>query len=249
MITNKSAEGTVVLNFSYGLAGNLNSGCSVDIYSNKSGTYTPNYGTYGYNPYPLYPHQYLIRGYGKPYHNFYYSCLILRTSNKNIQITSRYNYTYNDNLATMSSMSIEYHFKPNVTYEISLLTHFVDNRKLTESKHSEGFPSLIAELRDSPVLSNIEGACENNLRNWGYLVNYHRSYTLEDNTIKDRNITFKFSPTEQKNALIISLIPKLTEDRTVEAPYSDYTMLLPTVTIKELPFDPSINVSGGGGRR
>ena len=250
--TNKSSDGTFVFDFSYGISSNTNSGCDMDIYSSSSGTYYKNYGVYGYNPFPYneVTKEYLIRGYGKPYHNYYYNSLILRTSNKNNQyLHPRYGYILNDNIATTSAISIEYQFKPNVTYEISLLTRFVDNRKLTEDKKSEGFPSVIVELRDSPILSTIEEACENNLRNWSSLLNYKRSYTLEDSIIKDRIIIFKFSPTEQKNALIITLIPKLTEDRAIEAPYSNYTMLLPTINIKELPFDSSLNVSGGRGNR
>lgn len=249
--TNKSSDGIFVFDFSYGIS-NKNSGCSIDIYSSSSGTYYKNYGVYGYNPFPYNPltNEYLIRGYGKPYHNYYYNSLVFKTSNKNNQyLHPRYNYIVNDNIATTSAMSIEYQFKPNITYEISLVTYFNDNRKLTEDKQSEGLPSVIVELRDSPILSTIDEACENNLRNWSSLVNYKRSYTLEDNVIKYRTITFKFSPTAQKNALVISLIPKSTESRAIEAPKSDYTMLLPTITIKELPFDPSINVNENRGNR
>lgn len=248
-ITAKTSEQSTILDFNYGMYNYTNSGCTIKRYNGDKEYYT-DAGVYGANPYPQ-NNGYLIRGYGKPHHNIQYNSLILKTSNENFQyVNPRYNTILNRNLATTSEMSIEYQFKPNITYEISLLTHFVDNRKLTEKKNSEGFPSLIVELRDSPILSTIEQACENDLQNWLYLANYHRSYTLENSIIKDRIITFKFSPTEQKNALIISLIPKLTEDRSKEAPKSSYTMLLPTITIKELPFDPSLNISEDrGGRR
>ncbi|WP_406843019.1 hypothetical protein [Flavobacterium soyae] len=246
--TNKLSDGTMVFDFSYGIANKTNSGCTVDIYSNSSGTYYTNYGVYGYNPYPYNPvtNQYLIRGYGKPYHNYYYNSLILQTSNKNNKgLTPRNNIIINDNLAKSSAMSIEYKFKPNITYEISLKTFFNDNRKLVENKQSEGFPTVNVHLSDSPLLSTIEKTCENDIIRIASLVNYTKSYTLEDNIIKDRIITYKFSPTEEKNALIISLVPKLGEDRSIEVPKSNYTMVLSTVTIKELPFDPSINSSGG----
>lgn len=236
--TRKLSDGTVVLDFSYGISGNTNSGCTVDVYSSSTGTYNTNRGVYGYYPYSLHPdkNQYLIRGYGKPHHNYYYNSLILQTSNNS--------FTYNHR-PSCSAISIEYEFKPNITYEISLLTHFVDNRKLTESKHSEGFPSVNVYLSDSPILSSIDKACEKNIFRTAILTNYARSYTLEDNIIKDRTLQFKFSPTEEKKALIISLFPNVSDTRGTAVPISNYTMLLPTVTIKELPFDPSINITEG----
>lgn len=237
-LTNKASDGTVILDFSYGIAGNTNSGCTVDIYSNSTGTYNTNRGVYGYNPYPLHPdtNQYLIRGYGKPYHNYYYNSLILQASNN----SAAYNYR-----PTCSAISIEYEFKPNVTYEISLETIFNDNRKLTETKHSEGFPTVNVYLNGSPILSSIDKACEKDIFLTATPRNYVRSYTLEDNIIKVRTLQFKFSPTEEKKALIIFLLPKLSDSRSTAVPINNYTMLLPTVTIKELPFDPSINITGG----
>ena len=229
--TLKTSNETTVLNFNYGIGESTQSGCQVKKYKNDTEAYYTDQGVYGYNPFPQ-NNGYLVRGYGTPHHNLYYNSLILQASNN----SKAYYYQ-----PTCSAISIEYKFEPNVTYEISLETFFNDNRKLTETKNSEGFPSVNVYLNDSPILSSIDKSCEKDIFRIVSSVNYLKSYTLEDNIIKNRTLKFKFSPTEEKKALIISLLPKLSDSRATAGPVSNYTMVLPSVTIKELPFDSSIN--------
>ncbi|WP_264551666.1 hypothetical protein [Flavobacterium sp. N2038] len=253
-LTGKTSEQSVILNFMGGISETTNSGCTIDVYSEYlENHYTTDKGVYGHNPFPLYPrtNEYLIRGYGKPHQNFYYNALVMNASNKGIKRTvSRNNIPVNDNSSKISAISIEYPFKANITYEISLKTFFNDNRKMIDNIQSNGFPILSASLEDTGILFGGITSCENDLKYSATNQNYMRSYTLEDNMAKERIITYKFSPTEVKNALSIMLLPTRGERGTDQKiPTSDYTMVLLTVTIIEKPFDPSINVIRNGGRR
>lgn len=243
--TSKTSEQTTVLDFNYGIYDHTNSGCTIKRYNGDKEYYT-DAGVYGYNPYPQ-VNGYLVRGYGTPNQNLYYGALVLHTTNKGIQtVDSRSKTVINDNLSTIAAISIEFPFKANVTYEISLKTFFIDNRKMVENIQSSGYPTLNATLENSGILFGGNTSCENNYRPSGTLRNYIKSYTLEDNIIKDRVVTYKFSPTEAKSALIFTLLPERGQ-RGVDAkiPTSRYTMVLRSVTITEKPFDPSQNEVGG----
>ncbi len=240
-LTSKSEENSITINFNYGIADYPNSGCTDEKYDGNSGK---NYIVGVYGPNPVNRSGFLVRGYGKPNHNYYYNSLILKASNKSIKFEEqRTGRIINSNLSTISAISIEYPFKANITYEITVKTFFNDNRKLVENVHSSGFPTLTAALQDSGILFGGIATCENSFRPIGITANYTKDYTLEDNIIKDRTLTYKFSPTEVKNALSFTLIPH-TGGRGVDIPIpaNDYTMLLKSVTITEKPFDPSLNI-------
>lgn len=244
--TSKTSEQSTFINFDYGIADSTKSGCTFDKYNQSSGTYTTtDAGVYGHNPAPQ-DNGYLVRGYGVPYHNQYYNALILQTTNKAIKRTdTRTNVTINDNLPTIAAISIEFPFKANVTYEISLKTLFIDNNLLIGTVASNGYPTLHAALQDSGILFGGITTCEKTSRQSGIAENYIKSYTLENNIKKERIITYKFSPTEAKNALAFILRPH-TGGRGVDVkiPTNNYTMRLRTVTITEKPFDPSLNITG-----
>ncbi|WP_338840804.1 hypothetical protein [Flavobacterium ginsenosidimutans] len=260
--TYKTSEHTVSINFGYPPTHPSNSGCTVKRYNNGNSYYTDS-GVYGINPYP-YPtsegKSCLVRGFGTPHHNLYYGSLILFVSNKEekrTDIRSRVT-SHNDNQG--SAISIEYPFKANVSYEINLTVIFYDNRYLIDKKFSDGFPTVYAQLKDDgiitpPYLRNInldpcvkDGVIGLDATDY---VNNTRSFTLDSRGQIERYINFKFSPTKEKKALLISLHPKISDGLSA-IPINDYTMALPIIKITEKPFDPSLNVeiktSEGEGR-
>jgi hypothetical protein len=242
-ITSKVA-GQSIINFNYGIGDPTNSGCTVKKYNNGD-SYVTDSGVYGYNP-ARQNDGYLIRGYGVPHHNLYYGSLVLFASNKGRKVTveGRDPKVYNDNLSTISAISIEYPFKSNVTYEISVRVFFKDNRMLIDKVQSTGFPTLNASLENSGILFGGGPSCQNDLRHSATELNYIKYYTLEDNIIKERTITYKFSPTQVKKALKFNLLPaRGARGTNAKIPTNNYTMAVRTVTITEKPFDPSLNIT------
>jgi hypothetical protein len=249
----KSFEQSTTINFNYGIAGPTKSGCKFSKYNQSSGTHTDtDAGVYGYNPAPQ-ENGYLVRGFSQPHHNYYYNALVLMVENRGYQfVDSRSGKIYNDNLSRGAAISIEYPFKANVTYEISLLTYFNDNQQLIYKINSNGFPTLHVQLKDNGILMDGEGACDTNrvYRIIESNPNYLKSYALENNIKMERTLIFKFSPTESKNALVLALHP-VTGERGVDTkiPTNSYTMVLRHVTITEKQFDSSIIVPVPPGRR
>lgn len=250
-ITSKTAEQSTLLNFNYGYYDYTNSGCTIKKYKNGTEEFYTDAGVYGPNPYPQ-PDGYLVRGYGKPHHNSYYGSLVLFVSNKEGKRTDRGNRVTSYNINAGSAVSIEYPFKANVSYEINLTVIFHDNRYLVDKKFSDGFPTVYAQLKDDgiiplPNLRNInldpcvrEGVIGLDATDY---INNTRSYTLDSRGQIEKYINFKFSPTKEKKALLISLHPKIaTFDNNSPFPINNYTMVLPYIKITEKPFDPSINV-------
>ncbi|WKL48124.1 hypothetical protein Q1W71_24630 [Flavobacterium pectinovorum] len=261
--TSKTSEQSVSLNFAYGIYDPTNSGCTIKKYNGNKEYYT-DAGVYGPNPYPQ-ANGYLVRGYGRAHQNQYYGSLVLFVGNKEEKRTDSRGGVRIENEKNGSAISIEYPFKANVTYEINIKATFYDNRYLLEKKFSDGFPTVYAQLKDNGIITlpNIrnqnQDPCErkdlNDLDGYAkdYL-NYTRSYTLDSRGQVQKNINFKFSPIKEKNALLISLHPKIgTINSELPAANNNYTMTLPLITITEKTFDPSINVyipeSTGGGRR
>lgn len=266
-LTYKTTGESVLLNFNYGIVDYTKSGCTIKRYNDGNSYYTDS-GVYG--PIPYNYDGYLIRGFGTPYHNYYYNSLVLHASNKGMKSTDRTGKIWHDNNNNGSAISIEYPFKENVTYEISIETVFYDNRYIAEKVHSNGYPTLYAQLKDDGIIvsPDINSCGDNGINNiYGYymsgydsyLTNYTRSYTLDSRAIIQRTLVFKFSPTEKKNALVFSLHPS-TSTPGYGAPIStnNYTMALPIVNITEKTFDPSLNIEiktpdsgdrGNGGRR
>ncbi|PIF33577.1 hypothetical protein CLU81_4194 [Flavobacterium sp. 9] len=237
----KTQGNSVTINFNYGITDYPNSGCMDERYDGNTGKNNI-VGVYG--PNPVNRNGFLVRGYGKPYHNSYYNSLVLKASNKGIKREEiRTGRIISSNLSTISAISIEYPFKANISYEVSVKTFFTDNHKLIYNVHGNGFPTLSAALQDSGILFGGITTCEDSYRQIGVTENYMKSYTLEDNILKERTITYKFSPTEVKKALSFTLIPH-TGGRGVDVsiPTNGYTMQLRSVTITEKPFDPSLNV-------
>jgi len=247
----KSSAQSTFINFNYGLAGPTNSGCTINKYVQSKGSYyTTDAGVYGFNPSPQ-DNGYLVRGFSLPHHNQYYNSLVLFANNRGVTKSSRGS-IYNDNISRGAAISIEYPFKANVTYEISILSYFVDNKQIVDKKNSEGFPTLHAQLKDSGILINGPSSCETEgiFRIIESNPNNLKSYTLENNMQVQRTIVFKFSPIEQKNALLLALHPTTSEQRgpDVKIPTNSYTMVLKNITIVEKAFDPSLNteISGRG---
>lgn len=252
--TYKNTEQSVSINFGYGIGNPTNSGCTVKRFNNGNSYYT-DAGVYGGNPYSYpYPEttSYLVRGFNTPHLNPYYGSLILFVSNKEIKSSIR-NGIWHDNDKRGSAISIEYPFKANITYEISMKVTFHDNRYLTEKVFSDGLPTIFVQLKDDGTIVQDIDPCDNKginniygyytSGNDSYLLNYTRSYTLESRGVIQRTLAFKFSPTEEKKALLISVHPA-----TSRAGYgaqilkNNYTMVMPLINISEKPFDPSLNV-------
>jgi hypothetical protein len=252
-IVSKTSEQSVTINFNYGIADKTNSGCTIDKYNQSSGSYTTtDAGVYGYNPAPQ-DNGYLVRGYGLPHHNYYYNSLVLITRNRPKQTISS-GQIINSNDSKGSAISIEYQFKANVTYEISLRTYFNDNGVTADFVPSNGFPTVFVQLKDSPIISdNKDIACDDNqiVRITESNPNYVKSYTLENNIKQQKILTFNFSTTESKQALLIAINPKRSEEVGINAkiPSNSYTVSLRSLMITEKPFDPSIIIPIPPGRR
>ncbi|MBO9585620.1 MAG: hypothetical protein J7574_15750 [Flavobacterium sp.] len=254
--TLKASNETTVLNFNYGIGESTQSGCQVKRY--KYGTteaYYTDQGVYGFNPYP-HPtsdgNSCLVRGFGLPHQNLYYGSLVLIASNRGGQIEDNRKQIINCNISRGSNISIEFPFKENKTYEVSITTYFNDNIPITESKHSNGFPTLYAQLRDSGIIVDNAESCETDkiLQSREPNSNYIKSYTLDNNIKENKNLKFNFLTTEAKKALLISLIPSMgINGINAKIPKNSYTMLLKNITITEKPFDNSLVTSPPPGRR
>lgn len=268
-ISSKTSEQTVTINFGYSTGSSTNSGCTIKRYNNGNSYYT-DAGVYGSNPYP-YPSPevplYLVRGYGVPHLNLYYGSLVLFVENKKVQFQTRRE-VINDNQPNGSAISIEYPFKANISYEISIKVTFHDNIYLVDKIYSDGFPTLYAQLKDDGIIharsykTQTQDPCDKEgvISLDEYAIDYQnntRSYTLESRAVIERNLIFKFSPTKEKKALLISLHPATSKSgygATIRK--NNYTMRMPSVTITEKPFDPSLNIdpiintdNSSGGRR
>lgn len=253
-IAQKEFYSSVTLHFDYGVV-SLNSGCTKEKlgYDGNFFTYT---GVYGPIPQPQ-EEGYMIRGYNKPYHNEYYNSLALHSSNEGRQtISPRTGQLINDNDPRVTAISIEYPFLANTTYEISVQNYFVDVRKNADNVYSDGYPTLTAYLKETPEIPGPNPCGDSGLTgHWatvdGYI--YKREQTLDSHALITRTFIYKFSPIENKNALVLILSPSMASEvgAGVSIPTNNYVMLLPLITIAEKPFDPSINVAPpprGGGR-
>lgn len=252
-LTSKTSEQSVTINFGYPVGSAKNSGCTVKRYNNGNSYYT-DAGVYGSNPYP-YPspesQSYLVRGYGVPHQNLSYGSLVLFVSNKEEKRTDIRGRVTSHNDKQGSAISIEYPFKANVSYEINLTVIFYDNKYLIDKKFSDGFPTLYAQLKDDGIirpeyLRNVnldpcikDGVIDLDATDY---VNSTRSFTLDSRGQVEKYINFKFSPTKEKKALLISLQPKTSTFDNSPFPVNNFTMALPIIKITERPFDSSLNI-------
>ena len=261
--TSKTSEQSVSINFGFGIANPTNSGCTIDKYIQSTGTYyTTNAGVYGPNPY-AYPYpettSYLVRGYGQPHHNLYYNSLVLFAGNKVEKRANTRGQIIHTNVKHGSAISIEYPFKPNITYEVEIKASFYDNEYLIFKKFSNGYPTIYAQLKDDGIIAlpNLrdqnQDPCKrkdlNDLNGYeyGYEINYTRTYTLDSRNQVEKTIIFKFSPTQEKKAILISLHPAMGKEGVEsDIPINNYTMTLPLIKITEKTFDPSLNVDISG---
>lgn len=244
--TSKTQENSVIINFNYGITDYPNSGCTDERYDGHTGK---NYTVGVYGPNRVNRSGFLVRGYGKPYHNFQYNTLFLHASNKGYTTSTSRGILINDNLSKTSAISIEYPFKANVSYDIEVETYFRDNRYLIDKVHSSGFPSLYAHLKNTGIIVEGEAGCEDKLVPLATEQNYIKSYTLDSPALITRSIIFKFSPLQAKNAVIFTLNPTRGGRGTdVKIPTNDYTLALYSVKISEKPFDP-VNNEVPPGRR
>lgn len=254
-ITSKTTEQSVNIYFDYPPTGPSNSGCTIKRYNNGNSYYTDS-GVYGTNPFP-YPtsegKSSLVRGFKLPHQNLYYQSLVLIASNREEKVEQPRG-IWNKNVQRGTALSIEYPFQPNTTYEILLQVCFYDNVHIADKTYSTGYPTIYAQLKNSGVIDVInyrdpilrdpcsnEGINDLNYSDYSF-ENYTRSYTLDSRAIIWRYLTFKFSPTQAKNALLISLHPAIGQEGYGAAiPKNSYTMVLPLVKITPKEFDPSIN--------
>lgn len=262
--TSKSSEQSTFLNFHYGLYDPTKSGCTVTRYTGEK-TFETDAGVYGPNPYPQ-TNGYLVRGFGVPHHNPYYGALVLMARNKGKKVNGRRG-ILNVNEKKGTAISIEYPFKKNITYEIIIKSKFHDNRYFLDKIYSSGYPTVYVQLKDDGIITvpnlrdiNKDPCIEDGLNEvdrYG-TDNYTRSYSPDSHVETINDIPFKFSPTNEKKALLISLHPTMgTEGYGLPIPTNSYTMILLSITITEKPFDPSLNVDvhitpddgGGPGRR
>lgn len=256
----KSSEESTFLNFHYGLYDPTKSGCTVTRYLDSGKSFETDQGVYGPNPYPQ-TNGYLVRGFGVPHQNPYYGALVLIASNKGRKVNTRRGIV-EENQKRGAAISIEYPFKKNISYEITIRTKFHDNRYIIDKKYSDGFPTVYVQLKDDGIITlpnlrdqNLD-PCEredlNEIGQYG-IDNYKKSYTPDNGVEVIKDISFKFSPIIEKKALLVSLHPKMgNEGYGLPIPTNSYTMIVLSITITEKPFDPSLNANipePTGGRR
>lgn len=248
-LTSKSTEQSVTMNFAYGVADYTKSGCTVKRYNGDKEYYT-DAGVYGYNPAPQ-NNGYLVRGFGAPHHNTYYGALVLMASNKGKKVNARRG-IYHENDKSGSAISIEYPFKKNISYEITIKTKFHDNRYSLDKVYSSGYPKLYAQLKDNGIITlpylrdQNQDPCERKDLNEVVQYraeNYTRSYSPDSHVEVIKDVSFQFSPIEEKKALLLSLQPTMgIEGYELPIPTNSYTMILLSITITEKPFDPTLNL-------
>ncbi|OXG05828.1 hypothetical protein B0A64_12170 [Flavobacterium araucananum] len=263
-LTSKTSEQSTFINFNYGVASSTKSGCTVTRYMESGKTYETDAGVYGPNPAPQ-NNGYLVRGYGVPHQNPYYGALVLMSSNRGKKVNVARG-VFHQNEKRGSAISIEYPFKRNTTYEITIKAKFHDNRHSLDKIYSSGYPTLYAQLKDNGIIippgrtgGETQDSCEredlNDIKDFiNDYVNYIRAYTLDSNIEVTKEVSFQFSPINEKKALLLSLHPTMaTEGYGLPIPTNSHTMILYSITLTEKTFDPSLNVSvpdnSGGGRR
>lgn len=265
-LTSKITDESVDINFHYGLADPTKSGCTITKYLDSGKAFETDNGVYGPNAAPQ-TNGYLVRGFGVPHQNSYYGALVLMSSNRGKKVETRRGILH-ENAKRGSAISIEYAFKKNVTYEITMRTKFHDNRYFIDKVYSSGYPTLYVQLKDDAIITlpdrkgQIQNSCDReDLNDVGPYSgiglydndNYTRTYSPDNHIETIKDISFQFSPIDEKKALLISLYPTLgTEGYELPIPTNSHTMILLYIKITEKPFNPFLNFEikkSEGGRR
>jgi hypothetical protein len=248
----------VKIDFNYGNA-HFDGGCAIQSISGDDIVLRRNV----YGPSPVRKDDgFIVRGFRTPAHSFHYGCMVMFTDNivVNSDRQTRDGNAIQTSKSTGAAISVEYPFLANVTYQISVRTKFIDTRKLVDNVSSDGLPYLYVELKDSPVIPVKDDPCADsgvillgnttviNGRTYRDLNSkYYRFAQPESHAQMYRTFVFKFSPTENKNALVISLHPStVSETDRYKIAINRYIMLLPDIIIEQSEFDPSINTTPGG---
>lgn len=253
-VTSKTSEQSVTMNFNYGVAASTKSGCTVTRYMQSGKAYETDAGVYG--PYPAPQNNgYLVRGYGVPNQNPSYGALALFVGNRGFATQDRRGVLH-DNQQNGSAISIEYPFKANITYEISMTATFRDSRYLVDKQYSNGYPTMFVQLKNDGIISarsyrtQTEDPCDRDgivsLDDYANdYQNYTRSYTLDSKgEYVQKTLVFKFSPTQEKKALLISLRPTIGRaGYGASIPTNSHVIIIPSINIIEKAFDPAINVA------
>lgn len=250
-IISKTFEQSTFLNFHYGVAASTKSGCTVTRYMESGKTYETDAGVYGPNPAPQ-NNGYLVRGYGVPHQNTYYGALVLMAANKGAKRNTERG-VWHENANRGAAISIEYPFKKNITYEIKIKTKFHDNLYSINKIRSSGYPTLYVQLKDDPIITSQnlrnqnQDPCKkedlNDVGRYGSIDNYKKSYSPDSNIETIKDVTFQFSPIDEKKALVLSLHPTIgIEGYGLPIPTNSFTLILLSVTITEKPFDTSLNI-------
>jgi len=252
-LTSKTSEQSVTMNFNYGIAGSTKSGCTITRYMQSGKTYETDAGVYGPNPAPQ-NDGYLIRGYGVPHQNPSYGALALFVGNRGFKTQDRRGVLH-DNQQNGSAISIAYPFKPNITYEISITATFRDGRYLIDKVYSSGYPTMFVQLKNDGIITarsyrtQTEDPCDRegivSIDEYANdYPNYTRSYTLDNQGEYVKKIlVFKFSPIQEKKALLISLRPTIGRaGYEAPIPTNSHIVIIPSINITEKPFDQSLNI-------
>lgn len=212
--------------------------------------------TRAFGPNPIEQYGYQIRGYGRPNKSSAWKGIRLQNSNRPKTISSSRGQTTIINDPTSSAISIEFPFEGNATYQIILTSWFEDS--IYETKHnefhldddrydinkSEGFPTVGIELSNSPEIKGVDPCAERPfVQPSGFLNrNYHKEQKIIlTKPLSDlKELTYNFSITEPKNAMIIYFMPERSENRISDyIPKNVFTMFLYKIKVIKKPFDPS----------
>lgn len=226
-----STNSTTIINFDYGITA-MDGGCEYFVVTTQTVYWDEN----AYGPDSVTVSGHAVRGYGGPKHNYggYSNCLVMRAKQEFVPSTSGKSRGEMEGFGM--ALSIEYPFEAYKSYEIIIKGRFVDI-------NSSIPPTLYCELKNSGIIPVNNpcgtdefvplGADYNGVYDLYY--KYLRKITPDDGSFgTEASYSRSFSPTESKNALLLSLRPP-------RGQVTSGAIWVRTVTIKEKTFDPSLN--------
>lgn len=233
-----------------------NGGCTFEAFNNSEQYFYDSTSSFG--PNPQYFDGYMIRGYGNPRTSINYTGLRLHAENKGMNVVANGQQIWT-NSPVSNAISIEYNFKANVTYEVSVTSWIYDtifrskNNQINidddfyDIPQSETNPSVGIQLKSTPEISGVDACANRPMVATEFLVNsnYYKSaeVALSNRAGQITNYTLNFSTLENKSSLQIYLLPKILLGRPPsQVLKSNFYMFIRNIKVVEKPYDPQYHV-------